>query len=82
MKAVVFDRHGGPEVLELREVPDPVPRADEVLLDVKACGMNHLDLWVRGGSLGLEIEMPHVLGCDVVGVAARGRRRRAAREAR
>jgi NADPH:quinone reductase-like Zn-dependent oxidoreductase len=69
MKAVVFDRHGGPEVLELREVPDPVPRADEVLLDVKACGMNHLDLWVRGGSLGLEIEMPHVLGCDVVGVA-------------
>jgi NADPH:quinone reductase-like Zn-dependent oxidoreductase len=68
MKAVVFDRHGGPEVLELREVPDPVPRADEVLLDVKACGMNHLDLWVRGGALGLEIEMPHILGCDVVGV--------------
>jgi NADPH:quinone reductase-like Zn-dependent oxidoreductase len=69
MKAVVFDRTGGPEVLELREVPDPIPAADEVLLDVKACGMNHLDLWIRSGSLGLEIEMPHILGCDVVGVA-------------
>jgi len=69
MKAVVFARHGGPEVLELRDVPDPQPQADEVLLDVKACGMNHLDLWVRGGALRLDIEMPHVLGCDVVGVA-------------
>jgi len=69
MKAMVFDRHGGPEVLELREVPDPVIAADEVLLQVKACGMNHLDLWVRRGSLGLEIEMPHILGSDVVGVA-------------
>jgi NADPH:quinone reductase-like Zn-dependent oxidoreductase len=68
MKAVVFERTGGPEVLELREVPDPVPAAGEVVLDVKACGMNHLDLWVRSESLGLEIEMPHVLGSDVVGV--------------
>ena len=69
MKAVVFDRHGGPEVLVRRDVPDPVAKADEVVVEVKACGMNHLDLWVRGGALGLEIEMPHILGCDVVGVA-------------
>jgi NADPH:quinone reductase-like Zn-dependent oxidoreductase len=69
MKAVVFDRTGGPEVLEPREVPEPVPAADEVLLEVNACGMNHLDLWVRSGAIGLEIEMPHVLGSDVVGVA-------------
>ena len=69
MRAVVFDRTGGPEVLELREVPDPLPAADEVLLEVKACGMNHLDLWLRSGALDLEIEMPHILGCDVVGVA-------------
>ncbi|HEY3217112.1 MAG TPA: zinc-binding dehydrogenase [Candidatus Eisenbacteria bacterium] len=69
MKAMLFERHGGPEVLELREVPDPKIAADEVLLQVKACGMNHLDLWVRDGSLGLEIEMPHALGSDVVGVA-------------
>lgn len=70
MKAVVFDRFGGPEVLELREVADPVPRADEVLIDVEACGVNHLDLWVRAGLPGLEPEMPHILGNDVVGRAA------------
>jgi NADPH:quinone reductase-like Zn-dependent oxidoreductase len=65
---MVFDRTGGPEVLELREVPDPIPGAGEALVEVKACGMNHLDLWVRSGALGLEIEMPHILGSDVVGV--------------
>jgi NADPH:quinone reductase-like Zn-dependent oxidoreductase len=69
VKAVVFERPGGPEVLELRELPDPRPAADEVLLQVRACGINHLDLWVRAGTLGLEIEMPHVLGCDIAGEA-------------
>jgi NADPH:quinone reductase-like Zn-dependent oxidoreductase len=67
MKAMLFDRHGGPEVLELREVPDPVAAPDDVVLRVKACGMNHLDLWIRSGALGLEIEMPHIGGCDVAG---------------
>jgi NADPH:quinone reductase-like Zn-dependent oxidoreductase len=69
MRAVVFDRFGGPEVLELRETPDPRPKANEVLVQVKACGINHLDLWVRQGLRGLDVEMPHVLGNDVVGVA-------------
>src|SRR6185503_18347681 len=46
------------------------PRADEALIEVKACGINHLDLWVRGGLSGLAIEMPHILGNDVVGVVA------------
>ena len=69
MKAVLFERYGGPEVLEAREVADPTTAADEVLLEVKACGINHLDLWVRGGALGLEVEMPHVCGSDLVGVA-------------
>lgn len=69
MKAVAFDRFGGPEVLEHRELPDPVIAPDEVLVEVKACGINHLDLWVRGG-LGIDVEMPHVLGNDIVGVAA------------
>ncbi len=71
MKAVVFDRFGGPEVLEHREVAEPAIRPDEALVEVKACGINHLDLWVRGGLPGLEPEMPHVLGNDVVGVVAR-----------
>ena len=67
MKAVVFDRFGGPEVLEPRELPDPTPRAGEVVVRVRACGINHLDLWVRDGLPGLAPEMPHVLGSDVVG---------------
>ena len=68
MKAVVFERCGGPEVLESREVPDPSLRPDEVLVQVKACGINHLDLWVRAGLPGVELEMPHILGSDVVGL--------------
>jgi NADPH:quinone reductase-like Zn-dependent oxidoreductase len=68
MKAVVFDRFGGPEVLELRDLPDPGCGAGEALVEVRACGVNHLDLWVRSGLRGLEVEMPHVLGNDVVGV--------------
>jgi NADPH:quinone reductase-like Zn-dependent oxidoreductase len=67
MKAVVFERCGGPQVLELRDVPDPRPKTGEVVLRVRACGINHLDLWVRGGLPGLEPEMPHILGNDVVG---------------
>jgi NADPH:quinone reductase-like Zn-dependent oxidoreductase len=68
MKAVVFERFGGPEVLEAREVPEPAIRPDEALIEVKACGINHLDLWVRQGLRGLDIQMPHILGSDIVGV--------------
>lgn len=67
MRAVVFERFGGPEVLVEREVPQPALRADEALVRVRACGINHLDLWVRGGLPGLEPEMPHVLGSDIAG---------------
>jgi NADPH:quinone reductase-like Zn-dependent oxidoreductase len=70
MKAVVFDRFGGPEVLEVREVPEPAIRPEEALVEVRACGVNHLDLWVRRGLRGLDPEMPHILGNDVVGVIA------------
>ena len=70
MKAVVFDRTGGPEVLELRDVPVPAIAPDQVLVEVKACGINHLDLWVRAGLPALDVEMPHILGNDIVGVVA------------
>jgi NADPH:quinone reductase-like Zn-dependent oxidoreductase len=70
MRAAVFDRHGGPEVVEVREVPTPAPGPGEVLLRVEACGMNHLDLWVRRG-LPIETTMPHIGGSDVVGVVVR-----------
>jgi len=70
VKAVVFDRHGGPEVLEYREAPDPRIAPDEVLIEVRACAVNHLDLWVRQGLPGLDLALPHILGSDVVGNAA------------
>jgi NADPH:quinone reductase-like Zn-dependent oxidoreductase len=68
MKAVVFNKHGGPEVLEGAEVTDPTIRANEVLVEVKACALNHLDVWARRGLPGIEIPLPHILGNDIAGV--------------
>ncbi|HZI62229.1 MAG TPA: zinc-binding dehydrogenase [Pyrinomonadaceae bacterium] len=68
MKAVIFRQHGGPDVLEYTDVPEPQIRANEVLVEVKACALNHLDIWVRGGLPGIEIPLPHILGDDVAGV--------------
>jgi len=68
MKATVFKQHGGPEVLEYADVPEPQIRANEVLVEVKACALNHLDIFVRNGLPGIEIPLPHILGCDVAGV--------------
>jgi len=70
MNAIAFDHTGGPDVLEYRVVPDPVCGPDEVLVQVRACGINHLDLWVRRGLPGIEPEMPHILGSDIVGTIA------------
>ena len=67
---MVFDRFGGPDVLEAREIADPAIAPDEALVRVCACGINHLDLWVRSGLRGLDIQMPHILGNDVVGEIA------------
>lgn len=68
MKAVIFDQHGGPEVLRLIEVADPKIRSNEVRVEVRACALNHLDVWVRGGLPGIKIPLPHILGNDVAGV--------------
>ncbi|MEO8435300.1 MAG: zinc-binding dehydrogenase [Pyrinomonadaceae bacterium] len=68
MKAVVFNEHGGPEVLRYTDAPDPTIKANEVLVEVRACALNHLDVWVRGGLPGIKIPMPHILGNDVAGV--------------
>lgn len=70
MKAIVFYRHGGPEVLEAADLPAPHPGPGEVLIQVRACAMNHLDLWVRRGIPALRLEMPHIPGSDVAGVVA------------
>ena len=65
MKAVRLHEFGGPEVLRYEDVPDPQPRKDQVLIRVKACAMNHLDIWVRKGLPG--VKLPHILGSDVAG---------------
>src|SRR5262249_55068359 len=68
VRAVVFDRHGGPEVLEYRDgVPDPVVKPGHVLVRVRAASLNHLDVWTRKG-LPYAIEMPRILGNDIAGV--------------
>ena len=68
MNATIFKQHGGPEVLEYAEVPEPKILANEVLIEVKACALNHLDVFVRGGLPGIQIPLPHILGDDISGV--------------
>jgi NADPH:quinone reductase-like Zn-dependent oxidoreductase len=68
MKAVSFSTHGGPDVLEYVDAPEPTIKANEVLVEVRACALNHLDVWVRGGLPGIQIPLPHILGNDVAGV--------------
>ena len=68
MKAVVFDRQGGPEVLSYRDWPDPEPAADEVLVRVAVCGLNHLDVFVRRGMPGHPVPLPFITGGDIAGM--------------
>ncbi len=68
MKAVFFEKHGGPEVLQYGSFRDPVMGLDEVLIDVKACALNRLDIWVRQGLPGISIPMPHIPGSDIAGM--------------
>ena len=68
MKAVRFHRHGGPEVLQYEEAPDPKPNSDEALVRVKACALNHLDVWARNGLPNVAIKMPHISGSDIAGI--------------
>jgi len=65
MKVVRIHQFGGPEVLTYEDVADPQPRKDQVLVRVRACSLNHLDVWVRKGLPG--VKLPHILGSDVAG---------------
>lgn len=67
MKAVRFHQHGGPEVLRYDDAPDPDLLPGEVLVRVRACALNHLDLWARRGLERVAIPMPHISGSDVAG---------------
>jgi len=73
MKAIVIPKHGGPEVLHYTEIPQPKPGPAEVLVRVRACALNHLDLWVRRGMPNIHFNLPLVPGSDIAGeVAAAG----------
>jgi NADPH:quinone reductase-like Zn-dependent oxidoreductase len=68
MHATVMTKHGGRSVLKYTRRPLPRIKPDEVLVRVGACALNHLDIWIRMGLPGVQIPMPHILGCDVAGV--------------
>jgi alcohol dehydrogenase len=73
MKAAVIEKQGGLENLVYRDWPDPIPREGEVLLRVRACGLNHLDIFVRRGMPGFPVPVPFISGGDIVGeIAALG----------
>ncbi len=67
MKASRIHECGGPEVIRYEDAPEPRPKANEVLVRVRACSLNHLDLWVRGGLRTLRLSFPWVLGSDAAG---------------
>jgi NADPH:quinone reductase-like Zn-dependent oxidoreductase len=67
MKAARIHQHGGPEVLVYEDAPEPRLKPDQVLVRVRACSLNHLDLFVRAGIPGMKLSMPHVLGSDIAG---------------
>lgn len=68
MKAVRIHEHGGLDVLKFEDAPDPVIDANEVLIEVKACALNHVDLWIRTGVEKWKLDFPLILGSDVSGV--------------
>ncbi len=70
MKCVRVHEHGGVDKLLYEDVPTPSIRADEVLVNVKATSINHIDLWVRKGLPAVKYRLPMILGVDAAGVAA------------
>jgi NADPH:quinone reductase-like Zn-dependent oxidoreductase len=71
MKGVAFFEHGPVDVLQyLEDFPDPVAgKSDKVIIDIKHCGINHLDIWTRRGigAADKKIRLPHIYGCNIVG---------------
>jgi NADPH:quinone reductase-like Zn-dependent oxidoreductase len=71
MKAIFYTEHGDSEVLRYGDMPEPVIGAKEVLVRVRACALNHLDIWIRGGIPGQKTPMPHIPGSDISGEVAK-----------
>jgi len=72
MRAMRFHQHGGPEVLTFEDAADPVPGPGEALVRVRACALNHLDLWQRRGMPKVRLPFPHISGADVAGEVVSG----------
>lgn len=68
MKAVRFHQHGGPEALVFEDAPEPTVGDGQVLIQVKACALNHLDIWIRQGIPAYTVHLPHISGSDIAGV--------------
>ena len=67
MKAAVIERQGGLENLVYRDWPDPEPGPEDLVVRVAACGLNHLDIFVRRGMPGMPVPMPFISGGDIAG---------------
>jgi NADPH:quinone reductase-like Zn-dependent oxidoreductase len=67
MRAITLREHGDESVLRLEELPTPEPGPRQVRVRVRACALNHLDLWVRRGLPNLKLSYPHLLGSDIAG---------------
>src|SRR3954451_18295743 len=68
MKAVRFHAHGGPEVLKYEEAPDPKPGYGEILIEVHATSINHIDIFLRRGMPGIKVPFPKIAGSDAAGI--------------
>ncbi|HYG23330.1 MAG TPA: zinc-binding dehydrogenase [Verrucomicrobiae bacterium] len=70
MKAIQLVEQGIPGKFEIRDLPEPQPASDEVVVDVKACGLNHLDLWLESAGLPIQVPMPRTPGGEASGMVA------------
>lgn len=70
MRAVQLTRHGTPGEFSLTDMAKPQPAPDEVLVQVKACGLNRLELWAEEGALPVPIKLPRILGGEIAGLIA------------
>jgi NADPH:quinone reductase-like Zn-dependent oxidoreductase len=67
VKAVRFHQHGGLDVLRFEDAPDPAAAPGRAIVRVRACALNHLDLWERRGLDRVKLPLPHISGSDIAG---------------